>query len=89
MQNINMRYLIEKIENAIYIAEGYTIWLFDILRGKIRELAKRRMVICNQCEHNKHGICDLCGCILKSKTRVDFPLDENKKSIDGCPLKKW
>jgi len=47
------------------------------------------MAICNECEHNKDGICDHCGCILKAKTRVDFDLDENGKSIDGCPEQKW
>lgn len=89
MQNIDMKQVINIIEHTLYIIEGYIIWLFDIIRGKTRELAKKRMIICNQCEHNKNGICELCGCILKSKTRVDFPLDENEKSIDGCPLKKW
>jgi len=47
------------------------------------------MAICNKCEHNKHGICELCGCILKAKTRVDFILDNNGITIDGCPKRKW
>ena len=47
------------------------------------------MKICTKCEFYKSGICIKCGCILKAKTRVDFILDENGKSIGGCPLKKW
>jgi hypothetical protein len=79
----------EWLENLVYICEGYAIWIWNGITGKTRELVKKRLNICNNCEHNKHGICELCGCILKAKTRVDFPLDENNKSIDGCPEKKW
>lgn len=27
------------------------------------------MKICNKCEHNRNGVCDICGCVLKLKTR--------------------
>lgn len=45
------------------------------------------MIICKKCEHYNHGICDKCGCILKAKTRVDFLLDKEGISIDGCPIR--
>jgi len=42
-----MKQIINIIEHTLYIIEGYMIWLFDIIRGKTRELAKKRMIICN------------------------------------------
>ena len=75
--------------HAIEIIEGYCIWLYNIISGKTRKTAKYRMDICNQCNFNKHGVCKLCGCILKAKTRVWYPEDNDGKSIGGCPLKKW
>lgn len=39
-----------------------------------------RYEICKECEHNTHGFCDLCGCLLKAKT---------KSEDSECPLKKW
>lgn len=84
-----MKQLFDFVQNALYIIEGYSIWIFNIITGKTRKISVYRMNICNQCEHNKKGICQICGCILKAKTRVDFPLDKNGISIDGCPEKKW
>ena len=73
------------ILNIIAIIEGYCIWLWNIITGKTAAKAKYRMAICNNCEHNKNGICKLCGCILKAKTRVHFLEDDNGISINGCP----
>ncbi len=84
-----LTYLISFLQNIFYIIEGYSKWLFDIVTFKENRLSKKRMAICNKCEHNKHGICELCGCILKAKTRVDFILDNNGITIDGCPKRKW
>ena len=47
----------EWLENLIYICEGYAIWIWNGITGKTRELAKKRLNICNNCEYNKHGIC--------------------------------
>lgn len=48
------------------------------------DLAKQRYKICITCSHNKFykgfAICDLCGCILNSKIRVDDEI---------CPENKW
>ena len=38
---------------------------------------------------NKRGICSECGCIIKAKVRVEYPLDEDGKAMGGCPLEKW
>ena len=77
------------IKHIFYIIAGYSVWAWNIISGKTKYQAKERISICNCCVHNKDGICEICGCILKAKVRVDFPLDENGKSIDGCPEKKW
>ena len=82
-------HIFDFVRNAMYILEGYTKWLFDIISGHSSRRAKERHKICSECEFNKNGICFICGCIIKAKVRVDFDLDENGKSIDGCPEKKW
>lgn len=82
-------YLFYIVRNILYIIEGYLKWFFDIITGKTAKLSKERLFICNECQYNKNGICELCGCILKAKVRVDFMLDENNISIDGCPERKW
>ena len=64
-------------------------WLKDIISGRVRKMSKERMVICKACEHYNNGICDDCGCVLQAKTRVDFMLDDDGISIDGCPQRKW
>lgn len=77
------------IHHIIQIAEGYIKWLYDIITGEGSLLSIERLKLCSECEHNKKGICNLCGCIIKAKVRVEYPLDEDDKSIDGCPEKKW
>lgn len=77
------------IRSGVYVIEGYIKWFYDFIRNTISPTAHYREKICNACEHNVRGICSECGCIIKAKIRVDFDLDENGKSIDGCPLKKW
>jgi len=67
------------------IIRGYSAWIYDIITGSGSPDSIKRLNICSKCEKNVHGICSECGCILKAKTRVKFPLDENGISIDGCP----
>ena len=71
-------------------------WLYGILTKPLTILKSiyyrllnknkdaRRLSICNQCEHKlntKFGdICDLCGCILDNKTRIEE---------ERCELDKW
>lgn len=84
-----MKKIVEILSSVIYIVEGYIKLLYDKLSGHESKRQKARMEICNNCVHNVHGKCAICGCILEAKTRVDFPLDEQGKSIDGCPKKYW
>ena len=77
------------IKHIFFIISGYSIWLWNIISGKTKQIAEERLKICEGCNHNEHDICDLCGCVIKAKVRVNFPEDENGKSIGGCPKKKW
>ncbi len=86
---IDLRILIQYIQILLNIIQGYFIWLFNIIFKNTSINSRRRLLICNKCIYNKHGVCQLCGCIIKAKVRVHFQLDENGKSIDGCPLQKW
>ena len=89
MINNILSFVIMFLQHILYIIEGYLKWLFDIITFKESRLSKKRMIICKKCENYNHGICDKCGCILKAKTRVDFLLDNEGISIDGCPIRKW
>lgn len=77
------------IQIIYYILVGYISWFYHKITGTVSEKAACRLEICNQCEHNKDGICDICGCILEAKAEVDYDEDDEGFSIDGCPLKKW
>lgn len=76
-------------KTLLHIFEGYITWIINKITGFTKPEYKQRLQICQECQHNKHGICELCGCIIKAKVRVDFILDEEGKSIDGCPERKW
>lgn len=69
--------MIKKIKNII-LGTYYNI------TKKKQDLATRRLAICKKCKHAikwiGQDICDQCGCILESKTRVK---DEH------CELCKW
>ncbi len=39
-----------------------------------------RLAICAECEHNKDGTCELCGCVLALKSRFGNM---------ACPAGKW
>lgn len=47
---------------------------------EIEEMAKKRMVICVECDKLKNNKCKLCGCYMPAKVR-------SLKS--KCKLKKW
>lgn len=66
-------------------------WIKRVIKGNWRNLigyetkeSKRRYEICKTCEHNIRfsgvRLCELCGCPLKSKTKVE----EEK-----CLINKW
>ena len=69
------------IQTLKHIIKGWYYLLFD----KNQELAKKRIAICNMCNHREHiemigDICAECGCVLEAKARVE---DEH------CELNKW
>ena len=71
------------------IIEGWIKYIIDLVRHKESNTTEYRHQICNQCEHNKHGVCQLCHCVILAKIRCHYIIDEDGKAIDGCPLKKW
>lgn len=73
----------------IQIFSGWLRLLYDKSIGKTKIKSKNRLAICGECEHNKHGICSICGCVLAAKVRVNYPEDKNGISIGGCPEEKW
>jgi hypothetical protein len=81
--------------NIRIIIKGYWQWLkFNFnkeYREKIEDVAKKRIKICEECQYFwKPGRnCMLCGCFMDIKTKMDFEVDENGKSIDGCYEMKW
>ena len=84
-----MMILYALVKQAVQVFEGYSKWIFDLIRHRQSKTYKQRYMICSECDNNKRGICNICGCIIKAKVRVDFDLDEDGISIDGCPKKKW
>lgn len=63
------------------IIQGWWNLLIDIISDiKYKKEFDERLEICNTCDHNKFGICDLCGCVLKAKTKAE---DE------ACSIGKW
>lgn len=60
----------------IRVVQGIYNWAFKKPDTEI----KRRRKICKECQWNNHGICDVCGCILKWKTA-----SPNEK----CAMNKW
>lgn len=82
--------MLKKIYNKIsLILQGWFRWGEDTLTKKFNPMAYKRHQICKSCIYNVLGICSLCGCIIKAKTRVDYPLDNEGKSIGGCPVRRW
>ena len=63
------------------IIQGWWNWLLDCISDiKYKKYFDDRLNICKTCEHNKYGFCDICGCVLKAKTKAEDSV---------CPDKKW
>ena len=75
------RKMVKKISIKIW---HIIIGTYRNIFNKNQDLATRRLKYCNKCEHRikfaGQYICDQCGCILESKTRVK---DEH------CMIDKW
>ena len=85
MENFKIKYILEGLWNTIRK---------PFLHKEKLKLYNKRYNICKQCEHNNHSLinrCKLCGCFIRSKTMVDYPLDDDDLSIGGCPHEetKW
>ncbi len=54
------------------------------IKNKHQDIAIKRLDICHQCNHklntNFGDLCDLCGCVLDNKTRVE---DEFVNKVNG------
>lgn len=70
--------------NIKNIYNGFKNFLFK----KKKPVYKERYRICKECEHRKGYFCGICGCFLKAKVSVDYPMVKGK-SIGGCPMNKW
>jgi len=60
-----------------------------LLSKKKRRENKERAEICSKCEFSDSGFCSICGCYIRAKTKAYYDLDEDGKSIDGCPMRYW
>jgi len=61
-----------------------------IISKEKKELYDKRLNICLNCGfYDDEGFCDICGCYIKAKTKVNYDLDKDGKSIEGCPQKYW
>lgn len=63
-----------------YLIQGYFNWIMSIFKElRNQKLYSTRYNICKECKYNKNGICTICGCVIKAKT----------KSNSRCPKKFW
>ena len=84
------------VSKPIVILKSYVNWIkdaLDVVDTEKRKTFERRLDVCDGCLRRKRRIffyvCSVCGCPIKSKTRADYGLDKNGKTIDGCPKKYW
>lgn len=75
---MQIKQMVRKVKNIII---GTINNIFNLKQ----DLSSPRIKICIKCEHCKEclfigKICDICGCILDSKTRVES---------EKCKLNKW
>ena len=45
-----------------------------------KDVQKRRLSLCLDCEHAVYGFCDICYCPLAAKSWV---------ASESCPINKW
>lgn len=68
----------------------FRFYLIKTYRNKQKTLFNDRLAICKKCEHiTSNNRCGICGCFIHAKTKVIYNIDNNNKSIDGCPEHKW
>ena len=78
----------------IVICVGY----WNLLRKKLNKIPEeklklynKRLDICIKCDYIKKdtGQCGICKCFIEAKTKVDYMLDTDNKSVGGCPMRYW
>ena len=62
---------------------------FGLLSRKKRAENRKRSDICSKCSFNDKSFCSICGCYIPAKTKAYYDLDDEGKSIDGCPMRYW
>ena len=63
------------------IWQGWTNYFLDLVSDiKYKKYFDERYRICQSCIHNANGICKLCSCVLKAKTKAEDA---------ECPVHKW
>jgi len=71
----------DKRSPASKVAEIFNGWKNVVFPNPhVEKIAKARVEICGECEHNVRNRCKQCGCPLVAKTR---------SMQSHCPLKKW
>lgn len=73
------------MENFVMKIKHIILGTYYNITNKRQDIAYPRLQTCSRCESNKVGFgfgnyCDICGCLLKSKTTV---------SDETCPIGKW
>ena len=67
--------------NIKLIYQGWKNFILDLISDiKYKKQFDARYEICKLCKHNTYGICELCGCVLKAKTKAEDA---------ECPEGKW
>lgn len=70
-----------KIEIIKYIFQGWWNFILDIFSDiKYKKEFDHRLDICEHCGSNRNGICKICHCVVKAKT---------KSEDSECPQGKW
>ena len=82
-----------KLHDIKFIFEGFLNLFITKLgfKNKNSRLYQERLNICLNCKYldDEDNTCLICGCYVHAKTKVDYELDENGKSCEGCPKKYW
>ena len=68
-------------QTILLIWQGWSNMILDLISDiRYKKEFDERKIICDSCEHNKLGFCELCGCLLKAKTMSED---------SACPKGKW
>jgi len=60
-----------------------------LLSPKKRKINKKRLDICSKCAFSEKNFCSICGCYIPAKTKAYYDIDDEGKTIRGCPMRYW